>query len=273
VGAGLSNHFRRSGHMPRRRSRVTSRGWARRPQPFSLVALAGFGLAVAALVGLALAGLGSQWGWWHFRTGFSILRWAAYLGILAAVLSLVGLVRARPGRPRRGLTLAVLGVVIGALAFGIPWQWQRYARGKPPIHDITTDIQNPPEFRAVLPLRADAPNPPEYAGEEVAAQQRAAYPEIRPLRLESAPIVAFQRAVSAARSLRWEIVAVDEEAGILEATDRTFWFGFEDDIVVRVTPVGDGSRIDVRSKSRVGRGDAGANARRIHRFLERVQGR
>jgi len=239
----------------------------------SLVALAGFVLAVLALLLLLLAGPGARFDWWHFRTGFSMLRWGAYLGALAAVVSLVGAIAARPGRGRRGFKLALVGFVLGAVAIGAPWYWQRIARAAPPIHDITTDTQNPPQFSAIVPLRANAPNPPEYAGEEIAAQQRAHYPEIGPLRLESAPIVAIQRAAAAARSLRWEIVNVDEEAGIMEATDRTFWFGFEDDVVVRVTPAGDGSRIDVRSKSRVGRGDAGANARRIHRFLERIQGR
>jgi uncharacterized protein (DUF1499 family) len=141
----------------------------------------------------------------------------------------------------------------------------------PPIHDITTDTQDPPQFSAILPLRADAPNPPEYEGGEVAAQQREAYPDIQPLRLALDPDVAYTRALNAARSLRWEIVAADPEARRIEATDRTFFFGFADDVVIRVTPAGEGARIDVRSKSRVGRSDVGANARRIRRFLQRVQ--
>jgi uncharacterized protein (DUF1499 family) len=187
------------------------------------------------------------------------------------VVSLAGVIHARPQIGRRGLTLAALGLVGGLLAFGIPWQWQRTARSVPPIHDITTDTQNPPEFQAMLPLRADAPNPPEYPGEEVAAQQRAAYPDIQPLRLTDSPSLAYARALAAVNSLGWEVVAAEPQEGRIEATDRTMWFGFADDVVIRITPVADGSRIDVRSKSRVGGSDVGANARRIRRFLQRVQ--
>jgi uncharacterized protein (DUF1499 family) len=263
--------------MPRRhRTRVTTKGWTRRPYPFSLLAMLGFGLALLALLALLLSALGTRWGWWHFRFGFSLLRWAAYGGIAAALVSLFGALRARPGAARRGFALALVGIAGGLIAAGIPWQWRRVAAQYPPIHDIATDPGNPPEFSAVLPLRGGAANPPEYPGPEVAAVQREHYPEIRPLVLGSPPIVTFQRAVSAARSLRWEIVAADEETGIIEATDRTFWFGFADDVVIRITPhgeFGESSRIDIRSKSRVGRGDAGANARRIHRFFDRIQGR
>jgi uncharacterized protein (DUF1499 family) len=255
----------------RSRTRVTARKWGRRPKPLSLLALIGFLLAVAALVAAALSGFGSQWGWWHFRTGFRILRWAAYAGIAGAVISLLGAIHAWPTLGRRGLTLALIGLAAGVVTVAIPWYWQRTARSVPPIHDITTDTQNPPQFSAVLPLRADAPNPPEYEGGEVAAQQREAYPDVQPLRLAVAPETAYARALNAARSLRWEIVAADAETGIIEATVRTFWFGFADDVVIRVTEAGEGARIDVRSKSRVGRGDVGANARRIRRFLARVQ--
>jgi uncharacterized protein (DUF1499 family) len=259
--------------MPRRRSRVTSRGWARRPNPISLFALAGFVLALLALAGLALGALGSQWGWWHFRFGLQAMRWMAYLGFLAVVVSLIGVVRARPRMPRRGLGLAVVGVLVGLAAVGIPWQLQRLARSVPPIHDITTDPEDPPQFAALLALRQGASNPPEHPGEEVAAKQREAYPDILPMRFDSPPIVVVERARRAAESLRWEIVAVDEEAGRIEAIDRTFWFGFVDDVVIRVREHGDGSRLDIRSKSRVGRSDVGANARRIRRFMERMHGR
>jgi uncharacterized protein (DUF1499 family) len=257
--------------MPRRRSHVTSRGWSRRSNPFSLLALLGFVLGVLALGALALAGLGSQWGWWHFRTGFQILRWAAYGGIAAALLSLLGAIHARPGGSRRGFVLALIGLLTGAAATVVPWQWQRTARSVPPIHDITTDTENPPEFSAILPLRADSPNPPEYAGPEVAARQQEAYPDIRPLRLPVSPDIAFARSLNAARSLGWEIVASDAEEGRIEASDRTMWFGFVDDVVIRITPLDDGSQIDIRSKSRIGGSDVGANARRIRRFLDRVQ--
>ena len=138
----------------------------------------------------------------------------------------------------------------------------------PPIHDITTDTQDPPEYVAVLPLRANAPNTTEYGGERVAAQQRETYPDLQPLILDVPPSHAFDRALSTVREMGWDLVAADATTGRIEATDTTFWYGFNDDVVVRVRPADSGSRVDVRSLSRVGGGDAGTNARRIRAFLD-----
>ncbi len=249
-------------------------GWGRRAgrvRPLSRLALFAFSLAILVALVAIFAALGSRFGFWHFRTGMTLVRWSAYAGLGAAALSLIALIPTRPGGPRRGLIFAVLGLVVGLSIAAVPWQWRRVARGVPPIHDITTDTENPPQFVAILPLRADAPNPPEYAGAEVAAQQRAAYPDLEPLILPVRPERAFEHALEAARGMRWEIVEADPAEGRIEATDRTFWFGFLDDVVIRVTPAPGGSRIDVRSKSRVGGGDVGTNARRIRRYLERLQ--
>lgn len=228
-------------------------------------------LAVACGVMAMLAGFGSRWGWWHFRTGFSMLTWAAYGGIAVAVLSLIALVRTRPGGARRGLLLALFALVAGLLLVGIPWSWRAKARSVPPIHDISTDTENPPQFVAVAPLRADAPNPIEYGGPEVAAQQREAYPDIRPLVLELPVGRAFQRALRATREMGWEIVVADSAAGRIEATDQTFWFGFKDDVVIRLTPLQGRTVLDVRSLSRVGGGDVGTNAARVRAYLEKVR--
>jgi uncharacterized protein (DUF1499 family) len=155
----------------------------------------------------------------------------------------------------------------------VPWQQRRSSRGVPPIHDISTDTENPPPFVAIAPLRADAPNPVEYAGPEAASRQRQAYPEIQPVVVGLPPDTAFVRALAAARAKRWEIVEANAAEGRIEATDRTFWFGFYDDVVIRITPSGTGSIVDVRSKSRVGRGDMGTNARRIRGYLRELQSR
>jgi uncharacterized protein (DUF1499 family) len=223
-------------------------------------------LAVVALALLALAGPGTRLGWWDFGTGFVMLRWAAYLGITAAVVGLVMLLR-RPSTGRVGLVLALLAGLAAAL---VPWGWLRIAKRVPPIHDITTDTEHPPEFVAVLPLRAGAPNPAAYGGAEIATAQRQAYPDVQPVALNAPPAAAFDRALAAARSMGWEIVAADTAAGRIEATATTRWFGFKDDVVVRITPQGSGSRMDVRSVSRVGRSDVGTNARRIREFVKRV---
>ncbi|MBI5444604.1 MAG: DUF1499 domain-containing protein [Deltaproteobacteria bacterium] len=138
------------------------------------------------------------------------------------------------------------------------------------IHDITTDTERPPTFSAIVPLRAGAANSLDYGGEGVARLQQAAYPDIQPLILPLGPKQAFERALGAVRSQGWVLVAADQREWRVEAYDRTFWYGFVNDIVIRVTPEGARSRIDVRSVSRVGRSDLGNNAKRIRRFIAEV---
>ncbi|MGZ8377137.1 MAG: DUF1499 domain-containing protein [Gemmatirosa sp.] len=230
----------------------------------------GAATVVLAVVAIALAGLGSRWGWWTFRTGFSILRWGSYAALAGAALALVGALVPGRGR-RRPLVRAALLTAVALATVAVPWQARRTAQRVPPIHDITTDTEQPPAFVALRDRRPGATNPVEYGGPEVAAQQRAGYPDLAPLTLAVPPREALARAERVARALGWAIVAVDTSAGRLEATDRTRWFGFSDDVVVRVTPSDAGSRVDVRSLSRVGGSDVGANAARIRRFVERMR--
>jgi uncharacterized protein (DUF1499 family) len=232
-------------------------------------------LAVSAVIAAGIAalvllgsGLGARAGLWSARTGFGALRWAAFAALLGAVLSIVALVVARPAGA--GAALLAGALLVSAAVFYVPWRTMRLARGVPWIHDITTDTADPPAFVAILPLRAGAPNPAAYGGPEVAAAQAAAYPEVKPLHLDAAPPAAFERALAAARDMGWTIVAADAAAGRLEATATTSWWGFKDDVVVRVRPDGTGSRIDVRSVSRVGKSDLGVNARRIREYLARL---
>jgi len=239
-------------------------------RPLSRIALSGFLIALLAGLALLLAGPGYRLRWWDFRPAFTILGWAAYGGLAAVALSLFGTIHARPNGPRRGFVLALTGLVFGVIVFTIPWLWRRTAQQVPPIHDITTDTENPPTFVAILPLRANEPNPAEYGGPEVAAQQHTAYPDLGPLTLKTPPQQAFDHALTAARGMGWEIVAAEPGEGRIEATATTFWFGFKDDVVVRVTPAAEGSRVDVRSVSRVGRGDVGENAKRIRAYLAHI---
>jgi uncharacterized protein (DUF1499 family) len=225
-------------------------------------------IAVVGVLLFAAAGLGTRLGLWEFRTGFTLLRWGGYLGLAGAILSVVALVVTRPGKAGAALLLAA--AVAGGVAAWVPWRQMRQARLVPPIHDITTDLDDPPAFEAVLPLRTGAPNPAAYGGPEVAAAQRAGYPDLAPLRLNVPPPEAYRRALAAARRMGWDIVAADSAAGRIEATATTPWFGFKDDMVVRVRDDGPGARVDVRSVSRVGRSDVGTNARRIREYLDRV---
>jgi uncharacterized protein (DUF1499 family) len=228
------------------------------------------GLAVVAALMLLASGFGTRFGLWPFPVGFQVLKWAAFLGLGVAVVALIGLLV--PRLRALGGSLLVVSVALGLAVAVVPAYWLQAARKAPPIHDISTDLQEPPAFVAVLPLRGGRSNPVERGGAAVAEAQRSAYPDIQPLTLGLAPADAFALALRVAREMGWEIVAQDVADGRIEATATTFWFGFKDDVVVRVLPSGSGSRIDVRSLSRVGVGDAGANAKRIRKFLARLAG-
>jgi uncharacterized protein (DUF1499 family) len=225
---------------------------------------------VAALL-LTVAGPGTRLGLWEFDVGFMMMRWAMFLGLGGAGLALVLSFFSKPRRSRGAILAATL--IVGLGTAWLPWNGYQKARSVPPIHDITTDTTNPPQFVDVIPLRLDAPNPVDYLGEEIAEQQREAYPDIRPLQLSQSADQTFNRALQTARDLGWEIVSAVPADGRIEATATTFWFGFKDDVVIRIAPAGDDSRLDIRSKSRVGRSDIGANAARIRDFIRTFQRR
>lgn len=238
-------------------------------KPYSKIVLLGIFLAVLAGLGVMTAGLGYQWQFWSLGGAFSLLEYSAYLGLGTAAASVIGAIVTRPNAGRKGFILAIAGLIIGLIAGGVPYLNREGARQVPPIHDITTDTENPPRFSAILPLRADARNSAQYGGPEIAAQQRghAGYADIQPAILDFTPFQAFERAERAASEMGWRVIESVASEGRIEATDTTFWFGFTDDIVIRVGPTADGSRLDIRSVSRVGRSDAGTNAKRIRAFL------
>jgi hypothetical protein len=180
---------------------------------------------------------------------------------------------ADPERPKKGAGTLVLALILGAVVAAVPVGVRQIASGKPFIHDITTDLDNPPVFVDVLPLRADAPNPPEYGGAEIAEQQRAGYPDLGPALLDRSVEDVFAAAEQTVEDLGWELVAAAASEGRIEATDTTLWYGFKDDVVLRIRREGDSTRVDARSKSRVGGSDLGKNAARIEDFLRRLEQR
>ena len=231
------------------------------------VVTVGVALIALSVILMALAGLGSRWGWWYFTTGFALLKWAAYAAIASSFVTVVAALFVHGAYRNRSLALAAVAVVIALGVVSVPWRMLRAARALPPIHDITTDMSDPPAFVALHDRRPGAINAVEYGGPKVAAEQAAGYPDIAPAILDISPARALERAVSVAHKLDWTVVAVDTTAGRMESSDRTAWFGFTDDQVVRVRPAPTGSRVDIRSLSRVGGSDVGMNARRIRTFL------
>jgi len=232
-----------------------------------------------------LGGLGSRFGFWDWRFGLGTL--ARNVGPKLLMSSfLVGVVclgLTFMVRPRRGLIVSVLAILIPVIGLTYANSIRTKAQKLPPIHDITTDTQDPPAFTdAILSERAKVKdvNPVDYAGkrdrpdgELVSVLQTKAYPDIRPIVLPDEPGIVFNQAKSVARSMDWTIKSENMTAGRIEATDTTFWYGFKDDIVIRIRPSkGGGSIVDVRSVSRVGVSDIGTNAARIRKFLDAMQG-
>ena len=226
-------------------------------------------LAIAGAVAVVGAPLGHRVGVLPLAIAFLALLIGVLLSLVVLPVAVTRLVRGRdaPGSRRPVMGAAAISAVTGLW----PLLMVLSALGLPAIHDITTDLDAPPRFDAVVPLRADAANSLEHGGPDVAAAQRAAYPDIETLVLGHPPDRVVELAHVTAEAMGWEIVAVDTDAGRVEATDTTSWFGFKDDIVVRVRPATDGARVDVRSVSRVGLGDLGANAARVREFLRRLR--
>jgi uncharacterized protein (DUF1499 family) len=229
----------------------------------------GFVLALLAVLAAACSGFGYQLGLWHFRTGFLILRWAFFGALAAAALSLLGLLAAKFSR---GALLPGLTGLVVALAFAyVPWQWKQTVDSLPYIHDITTDTDNPPEFVAAAALRKEGDHPITYDGPEIASLQKSAYPDLAPLVTQAPKDKVFEAAKATLIAMGLKLSDADPAAGRIEATQKTFWYGFTDDVVVRVEQTPEGTQVDVRSKSRVGRSDLGQNAKRIRLFLAKLK--
>jgi uncharacterized protein (DUF1499 family) len=190
------------------------------------------------------------------------------IGSLSALAIGISLIRTGVDRKKLFATIA-LSVITSVVA--MPWISVVAAVGAPAIHDITTDMSDPPRF--VEAVQYVGLGRTDYGGEELAKQQREAYPDIAPILVTESPDEAFNLALEVTRDMGWKVIAADARDQRIEATDTTFWFGFVDDIVIRIRPEGIGSRIDVRSLSRVGVGDLGANASRIRRYRDALTAR
>jgi hypothetical protein len=247
----------------------------------------------------AVAALGVKFGLFDWRIGLGVMiaQWGIWVigaALVLAVLVLV-IVMARP--PRRGWSLALIAILIPAVALGyLAWVREKSAT-IPPIHDVATNPDDAPVFSGkVMALRAAVPdvNPVNslteplstfemYKGERFAPISgksageiaRAAYPDVRTLRVKPGVAETFAAVLAEANGAGWEVVTSESGAGVIEAIATSFWFGFRDDIAIRIRPAagGSGSDIDMRSTSRVGVSDLGANAARIKAFLEAVRAR
>jgi len=244
-----------------------------RPGPARLgsrLVVIGLLVALASAVAMVFSGIGYRLDLYHFRVGFTILRWAFWFALAGAVLSVAGFAFARD-RSRGTIVAAVIGTVVGIIAVYVPWTWKQTLDSLPYIHDISTDTANPPEFVAAAKLRKPGEHPVIYDGQEVADLQRKAYPDLASLVTSAPAEKVFDAAKAAIASMGMRLEDSDLAQGRIEATQTSLLYGFTDDMVVRIATGADGTKVDVRSKSRVGRSDLGQNAKRIRVFLQKLQ--
>lgn len=220
-------------------------------------------VAIASLVLLLLGAAGVRLHWFHFQIGllmFSLAGMLSFSSIFAAALFTR---RTASAAGRRQLSLASI-IALPAIIF---FSLSLYSgAGTPLIHDISTDTQNPPQFIMALKQREPDDNSLEYTAENRELQQQA-YPNIHSIPSIFAQEKAQAKAIKIAEQLGWHVYY--QEKGHIEASVNSFWFGFTDDIVIRITQTPSGSIIDLRSASRVGKGDLGENAKRIKLFIEK----
>jgi len=234
------------------------------PKPISRLALSGLALSVAVIISALMSGVGYRLGWWRHPEAFTLFEWATYAAVIALLISILGTFKTRPKSPKRGLLLGITGIVLSLPVISASVLFEYSATAYPRINDITTDTQDPPSFW-------DVPNPIEYPGQSVADLQLAAYPDIRSLELDVTPEKAFEKALEVVTKYGWEVIASDADEGRIEAVETTLLFGFKDEVVVRIAATDEGSIIDIRSRSRIGRIDRGANAKRIRRYLNALK--
>ena len=230
-------------------------------------AILGLGLAVLAGLVLISAGPGYRYGWWPLDSGMALIGYGLLLGLAAISTSVAALMLSWYVVSTRGRIFGLAGVIVALVVAYVPYHWYLLERDSPPIHDIVTDTEHPLAFDKLAAARGVGENSVAYGGADVAQMQHDAYPDIAPLISERSPSEAFAAVMEVVSDSNWEVANVDTGAMTVEATDQSFWFGLKEDIILRVTPAGAGSRIDIRSQSRIRISDAGTNARRVKQVL------
>jgi uncharacterized protein (DUF1499 family) len=230
-----------------------------------------FVLLVGFIAAAMILGAGPLYRFAHIDLGlaFTGLKYGSYAAIGTGVLAVIWLIVALVSRSAQGLMFVILGLVLAGSIY-VPLKMKSTAESVPAIHDITTDTANPPVFVALMDARKAAANGADYDATNVPEQQKA-FADIQPFLSDKPPADVFAKAKKVATDMGWEIVAAEPSDGRIEATDTTMWFGFKDDVVIRIAAAGTGSKLDIRSMSRVGKSDLGKNAARIREFLTRLK--
>jgi uncharacterized protein (DUF1499 family) len=227
--------------------------------------------AYLSVIIAALAVLGYRFGVMNYQFALIILMGGAAMGmmaVLSGIVSILGMITSIEGKVS-GALFALAGLILG-LAVVVPvFLTIEAGYNVPRIHDITTDLQDPPKFVAVRNLRTPAHNQLDRKKPaNLAELQQAGYPDLSAVSIDKDSDLVFEKAIKLVKSRGWNVVATSEEDGTIEATDTTQIMGFKDDIVIRVLDKEDKAIVDMRSASRIGISDMGTNAARIKAFLD-----
>ncbi len=244
---------------------------------------AAIGLAIFTPVFFAVAAIGTKSGLWGWMFGFvkMTMGYGPKIMMLTFVVSLIAVILSLIAKPRKDWMVALLCLAVPVIGMGFGKSVKAKAGKLPPIHDITTDTQNPPTFtQAIVDSRAKCSNSLDYIGTTygkdktlVSAAQVKAYPDIRTLVFTDNTATMYKRALATVDAMGWKLASRSEDMGTIEASYSSFWFGFTDDIAIRIRPSeGGGSLLDIRSVSCVGRSDLGKNAARIRKFRDALGG-
>jgi len=230
-----------------------------------------FILALLTPLTALMSGVGVRYELWHFKVGFGILKYSVFAALLALVLTVIALGAAYIAHQKVFTKRAIYALVVSLVVSMTPILYLAEFRKIPTLADATTDFDLPPSFIDVGPQR-EGKNPSDYLGEEAAELQQHFFPELEGLVTGYTKKRLIGITEEVVTEMGMEIVASYPELGRLEATATSLWFGFKDDVVVRVLPYPGGNTVmDVRSASRVGRLDGGVNAKRVQALLARVQ--
>jgi uncharacterized protein (DUF1499 family) len=244
------------------------------PRKGSRLSAIGIWCAVTGTILAVVSGFGARAGFLSPFASMGAYTFGSLLLFIAAITAGLGLIRSGGLRGATSRPIAWLALLAGVAVTANNGFVISQAMGVPAIHDISTDTETPPAFVAIVALRqAEGANPSEYDGAETASEQHRAFPDVQPLLIDKPADVVFARARDLVAEKGWTLVDASEADGRIEATAETGWVRFKDDVVIRIQPTASGTRIDVRSKSRVGRGDMGVNARRVRNYLHALQAR
>ncbi|WP_157673921.1 DUF1499 domain-containing protein [Cognaticolwellia beringensis] len=224
-------------------------------------------VVIPLLLGFPIAVIAYRMELWPMGVSFKIIKYTGYASIaVLAVSILIGLFTLFKKQYPLAKRCAFIAILSAIPAIGLSMQASK-AKSLPFLHQVTTDTVNLPKFNAIIALRGDNSNPLAYDQEKLAPLQLAAYPKLKPILSQLDKDQAFAKALEVALSLGWEVVAKNEQQGIIEAVDTSALWAFKDDIAIRVQALGVSSKIDLRSISRIGGTDLGANAARVEKFI------